>query len=423
MCAEQRWTRGTRQRLLVAVVQVLGLSVWFSATAVAPSLRMEWGIGGVDAVWLTASVQVGFVIGAVGSTLLNLADRVRPQLLLGGSALLAAGITLLFALIADSLSSAIPLRLATGVCLAGVYPVGMKLTASWSDPAQRGRAFGILLGALTLGSALPHLVDGLGELPWRQVMAVVAVVCATGGLIALTMVKLGPHVGSVAPRLSPSYAVNIFRSRGPLLANLGYFGHMWELYALWTWMPAFILASATYSASSTGSIISITAFVSIGLAGVVGCLVGGWASDRFGRPAAAVTALVISGFCCVLSPLVFGAPWIVLIGFLLVWGAAVIADSGVFSTSLSEQVDPRYVGTALTMQTAIGFLLTVGSIQLVPIMADMVGWRFAFVFLALGPIVGAPAMVMLRKKTQAGSPTGTDVQLTSSSTATNGGHH
>ncbi|SEE11391.1 Sugar phosphate permease [Rhodococcus pyridinivorans] len=393
----RRWNQGVRQRALIAVIQVLSLSVWFSATAVVPSLRSEWGIGSGEAVWLTASVQVGFVVGAIGSTLLNLADRVRPQLVLGASAFLAAGITLLFAVTVDSLSAAIPLRFATGVCLAGVYPVGMKVTASWARPSERGRAFGILLGALTLGTALPHLIGGLGSIPWRSVMTIAALLCAAGGLLAITLIKSGPYVNSTMPRPNPRYALAMFLERGPRLANIGYFGHMWELYALWTWMPAFILASQQHTSAGASPMSSITAFVSIGIAGIAGCLLGGWASDRFGRPISAFTALAISGLCCLLSPVVFGAPWIVLVIFLLVWGSSVIADSGVFSTSLSEQVDPRYVGTALTTQTAIGFMLTVGSIQLVPVIADAVGWRFAFLILALGPIVGAPAMLILRR--------------------------
>jgi MFS family permease len=191
----------------------------------------------------------------------------------------------------------------------------------------------------------------------------------------------------------------MFAERAPRLVNLGYFGHMWELYALWTWLPSFLLAGAVNSpaapagsGSATNSRIGLLTFVSIGLAGVIGCLVGGWAADRFGRSRAAVTALVISGSCCLLSPLFFGAGAGWILAFSAVWGAAVIADSGVFSTSLSEVADRRYVGTALTAQTAIGFALTVVTIQLVPVLADAVGWQWAFWLLVPGPVVGAIAM-------------------------------
>jgi MFS family permease len=381
------------QRALIAAVQVLGLAVWFSASAVVPALREAWGMSAAAAVWLTASVQLGFVTGAVTSTALNLADRVAPHRLMAVCAALAAACTALFALAVDGLAGGVPLRFLTGLFLAGVYPVGMKLTASWSAPERRGRAFGILIGALTLGSALPHLIGGLGDLPWRGVMAAAAGCAALGALVAATLVREGPQFAAGArPRPFPRYALTMFAQRGPRLVNLGYFGHMWELYALWTWLPAFLLAGAAERTGRDGAAPSLLAFLSIGVAGVAGCLAGGWAADRFGRPRAAFTALVVSGACCVVSPLFFGAPPVAVAALGVVWGAAVIADSGVFSTSLSEVADPRYVGTALTAQTAIGFALTVVTIQLVPVLAEAVGWRWAFWLLAPGPLVGALAM-------------------------------
>jgi MFS family permease len=378
------------QRALIAAVQVLGLAVWFSASAVVPALREAWDMSAAAAVWLTASVQLGFVTGAVTSTALNLADRVAPHRLMAVCAALAAACTALFALAVEGLAGGVPLRFLTGLFLAGVYPVGMKLTASWSAPAQRGRAFGVLIGALTLGSALPHLIGGLGDLPWRGVMAAAAGCAALGAVVAATLVREGPQFAPGArPRPHPRYALTMFAQRGPRLVNLGYFGHMWELYALWTWLPAFLIAGAS---ARGGADPGLLAFVSIGVAGVAGCLAGGWAADRFGRPRAAFTALVVSGACCLVSPLFFGAPPAAVAALGVVWGAAVIADSGVFSTSLSEVADPRYVGTALTAQTAIGFALTVVTIQLVPVLAEAVGWRWAFWLLAPGPLVGALAM-------------------------------
>ena len=388
-------SRTNQQRALIAITQVLGLTVWFSATAVVPSLRSEWGIGSTAAVWLTASVQIGFVAGAVTSSVFNLADRTEPQYLLAATALCAAISTAALAFFVNSLPAAIPLRLLSGMFLAGVYPVGMKLMASWSESTDLGRSFGILLGALTLGSALPHLISGLGPLPWRTVMLAAAALTAAGAVVALAFVRPGPHRDIRAITPNPRYAIAMFAERGPRLTSLGYFGHMWELYALWAWLSMFVVAGrgerGDAAASSTGFIV----FVSIGVAGTVGCLLGGWASDRFGRPPAAVAALVISGACCVASPIFFAAPTVVLVVFLLVWGAAVIADSGVFSTSLSETTDTRFVGTALTAQTAIGFLLTVVTIQLVPVVADLMGWQYAFLLLAPGPLIGAVAMSAL----------------------------
>ncbi len=289
------------QLALVALVQVLGLAVWFSATAISPTLRAEWGLSTGEAVWLTATVQLGFALGAVTSSALGLPDRLPPHLLLAGSAAGAAMCTAALAAYADGLGDAVPLRLATGLFLAGVYPVGMKLTASWAEPADRGRAFGRLIGALTLGSALPHLISGLGPLPWRAVMGVAAGICLGAALVAVALVRPGPLLAAGA-RPRARYVLDGFRARGPRLANLGYFGHMWELYAFWTWLPAFLLAARGLEPRSVEPAVSLLTFATVGVAGAVGCVVGGWASDRWGRSPAAVTALVVSGGCCLLSP-------------------------------------------------------------------------------------------------------------------------
>ncbi|MEV4644354.1 MFS transporter [Saccharopolyspora sp. NPDC049357] len=381
---------------LIAAMQVLGLAVWFSASAVVPALREVWRISDLQAVWLTASVQVGFVAGAVLSAAVNLPDRFAPQRVVACSALGAAVLTAAVPVLADGFGVAVVLRLGTGFFLAGVYPVGMKLMASWFGSAGRGLALGVLVGALTLGSALPQLLKGLGTLPWQGVLGAAAALGAVAAVIAQTLVRPGPHLSGGGSGHRPRYALEMFTERGPLLANLGYFGHMWELYALWTWLPSFVAAGAAVADTTVGWV----SFAAIGVAGVAGCLLGGWAADRCGRAPAAGAALVVSGACCVLSPLFYGAALPVLVALLVVWGAAVIADSGVFSTSLSEVADSRYVGTALTAQTAIGFLLTVITINLVPALADLVGWRYAFLVLAPGPLVGALAMRALGSRAE-----------------------
>ena len=393
-------SRTNRQRALVAVVEVLALSAWFSATAVVPTLRFEWGIGATAAVWLTASVQIGFVAGAITSTVFNLADRITPQHLLAASALGAAACTAALALVASGLVAAVPLRFLTGMFLAGVYPVGMKLMASWSASTDRGRTFGVLLAALTIGSALPHLITGLGPLPWRTVMLAAAALTAAGAVVALAAVRPGPHLAVRTAAPKPRYALALLTDRGARLTSLGYLGHMWELYALWTWLPMFVVAGRGARGDTAVGSTGFIAFGAIGVAGTIGCLLGGWASDRFGRPPAAVAALVISGTCCVASPLFFAGPTLLLVVFLLVWGTAVIADSGVFSTVLSETTDTRFVGTALTAQTATGFLLTVVTIQLVPVVAELIGWQYAFLLLAPGPLLGAVAMSALHNHHQ-----------------------
>lgn len=382
------------QRGLVALVQVLCLATWFSASAVVPSLQEEWGISLNSSVWLTASTQLGFVVGAVASAVTNLPDRVSAPQLLAVSALGAAVTTIVFALCADSLTVAIPLRLLTGVFLAGVYPVGMKIMTSWSSAARRGRSLGILIGALTLGSALPHVIGAI-DADWRVLMGAAAGATMLGAVIAATLLSNGPYLSKSTAKPDPRFLLTMFTRRRPRLINTGYLGHMWELYALWTWFPIF--AAAAVAESGMGSqTLSMWTFVVIGIAGVAGCLVGGWSADRCGRRGTAAVALVISGLCCVLSPVMYGAGPVVLLVMAAVWGASVIADSGVFSTMLSENVDASYAGTALTAQTAVGFLLTVISIQLVAVVASVVTWQYALVVLALGPVAGVVAMVRYR---------------------------
>jgi MFS family permease len=385
-----------RQLVMIAVVQVLAMATWFSASAVVPSLMQEWALGRGSAGLLTVSVQVGFVVGALGSALVNLPDIVPAHLLVALSALVAATTTALTAAVADGLGWAVPLRFLTGVALAGVYPTGMKLVATWFSRG-RGHALAVMVGALTLGSSLPHLLSGLA-LPWELVLHGSAAAAATAGGIALLGVRPGP-LAAAAPPLNMRYVFTVFRERRSRLANLGYFGHMWELYAVWTWLPAFIGASVAAGgqglpfALSTG----VLAFVAIGVAGFAGCLLAGWWSARHGPAQSAVVAMVVSGASCVAAAVLFGRSPYLLVLVCLVWGASVIADSAMFSTALSESVDSRYVGTALTIQTAIGFTLTVVSIQLVPVLVDVAGWGGATLVLAAGPFLGAISMWKLAR--------------------------
>ncbi|HTQ89157.1 MAG TPA: MFS transporter, partial [Streptosporangiaceae bacterium] len=272
------------QRGLVALVLVLAMAVWFSASAVVPALAIRWHLSAGGAAWMTVPVQAGFVLGAVGSAVLGLADRIRPHLLVAGGAAGAAGCTLAMALFAAGPLAAVPLRFATGVFLAGVYPVCMKLMASWSPPAGRALAMGALIGCLALGSALPHLIDGLGRLNWRAVLAAAAATAFAAAIIAAALVRPGPQFPARGAAGRGRYALEMFADRGPRLVSLAYFGHMWELYALWTWLPTFLAVSrtATTGLPAPGDS-GIDTFVAIGVAGLAGCLLGGWAADRLGR--------------------------------------------------------------------------------------------------------------------------------------------
>ncbi len=390
-----------RQVALIAVVQVLAMALWFSMSAVVPALRTDWGITTGQAAWLTVAVQLGFVTGALISATLNLADVVRPPLLIGLAAAGGAAATLLLAAFSDGIGSAIALRFLTGVALAGVYPVGMRLMASWVTRA-RGLALGILVAALTLGSALPQLLNGATTLPWRGVLVSAALLALVGAAAALTVLRTGPHTAP-SPPFAPGYVIRMFRDRRQRLVNVGYLGHMWELYAMWTWLPAYVAASyaAWRHGADTRLAVGVTTFAAIGLAGALGCVLGGRLADRHGRPAITCGAMTVSGACCVLAAAAFGAHPAILVPLLLVWGAAVIADSAQFSAALTEVADHRYVGTALTAQTAIGFLLTAATIKGLPIAVDAIGWRAAIALLAIGPLVGTAAMASLHRAQRA----------------------
>jgi len=380
----------------MVLVQVLALSVWFSVSAVLPALRVEWMLGRAGGIWLTATVQIGFVVGAVASAGLNLADRIRPQLLLAASAGLGAACTALITVFAGSAAVAAPLRFLTGVAMAGVYPVGLTIVVSWYS---RGMALGVLIGALSVGSALPQLLTAVAVLPWRGVLLAASGLALLGAVLSAVLLRPGP-AAQPAPPLDPRYVLRMFADRPQRLNNFGYFGHMWELYALWAWLPAYVAAS--YAAGSGGPFtVGVTSFAVIGVAGAAGCVLGGRAANRLGSARVALAAMLLSSGCAIGSVAVFGAHPAVFVGLLLVWGGAAVADSAQFSAALSEAADPRYVGTALTAQTAIGFLLTVVTIAVLPALADVVGWRLAIPILAVGPLLGAIAMTRLIRITRA----------------------
>lgn len=385
---------GSHQALaILAVATFLSMTTWFSASAVVPQLTKLWRISAGDASWLTIAVQVGFVAGALLSAVMNLSDRVNPRRVFFissfGAAMANACLTVF-----HSMGPGIMLRACTGLFLAGVYPPGLKIMATWFKHG-RGLALGILIGALTLGSATPQLINGLGTLPWQTVILSTSVLTALGGLLVGCFLRDGPYP---FPRGSfdPAYVLRSFQNRRVRLANFGYFGHMWELYSMWSWFGAFFAASLSAGAyhGNVRLVSGAGTFAVIGV-GAAGAALAGNVADRIGRPLVAALSLAVSGTCSLVIGLLFGHPFFVLL-LGLVWGFAVVADSAQFSAMVIEAADQAYVGTVLTVQLSFGFLLTTVTIRLIPTLVNIIGWHAAFSVLAIGPALGIIAMVKLR---------------------------
>ena len=389
---------------ILAVAALLGMTTWFSATAVLPQLAGRWSLSASTGAWLTIAVQIGFVAGALVSASLTLADVLPPRRLILFGAIGAATANMLL-LHAGGWGTAVLLRLATGFFLAGVYPPALKSMSTWFRRG-RGVALGVLVGALTLGSAMPHLVNGLGGLDWHLVILTTSGLTVLGGLLAVLAGREGPFPFPRAA-FDTRQAGRVFANRGVRLATLGYFGHMWELYAMWGWFAVFYgtVLTGHGAGAGTGRGAAFAAFAVIGI-GALGCLVGGILGDRWGRTRTTAASMVVSGACALsIGWLVDASPWLVLaIG--LVWGFAVVADSAQFSTMVTEVADQRYVGTALTLQLAIGFTLTVATLWLVPLVRQVAGWGWAFALLAPGPLAGVAAMLRLKAAPEARSIAG-----------------
>ncbi len=379
----------------LGLAELLAMSLWFSASAVVPQLTGEFNLSDGQASWMTMSVQAGFVAGALVSSLLNLADRMDARRLFMYSALFGAGVNGLLTFLGNP-DLMIVLRFLTGAALAGVYPPGMKIVTTFCK-RDRGFGIGVLVGALTLGSALPHLLNafsfsGGGLPPWRDVLRVTSLLAASGGVIAYYLVERGPYAVDRVP-FNWKYALEGFRFKPTRMANFGYLGHMWELYAMWTWVPLFLLASYQQAGYSE-SLARLAGFSVIGI-GALGCVLAGLWADKTGRTFTTIVSLVVSGCCAATAGLLFSWP-LAATAVCLIWGFAVVADSAQFSTAVSELSDPRYIGTALTVQTSLGFLLTMISIRLLPVISDSLGWHYSFLLLCAGPLFGIISMYRLR---------------------------
>jgi MFS family permease len=383
----------TRALLLLAFAEFLAMSLWFAASAVSPQLAREWHLDAASAAWLTLAVQLGFVAGTLISAIFNIPDVFTTRHVFAASALCGAIANFLMATMSRGAASAIALRFITGLFLAGVYPPGMKLIATWFREG-RGLALGVLVGALTLGKASPYLINAIGSSRWRTNVAFTSLLAVAASAIVAFFVREGPFALPRQP-FDLSQVTAVFSNRGVRLANFGYFGHMWELYAMWTWIPAMLRASFALSGDPP-LLADAGSFLVIG-SGAVGCVAAGRLADRLGRANIASAAMAVSGTCCVAIGFLYGGPAIALLVVAAIWGASVVADSAQFSACVTELADPRYIGTALTMQTCIGFLITTISIRLMPLVVTAVGWRLAFIVLAPGPFLGIVAMMRLKR--------------------------
>ena len=394
---EDEHTDAARWRVLglVCIGIVLSMTTWFSATAIMPDLIRIWRLSPSQASWLTNAVQIGFVVGALGSSIVSLPDLVSLRRLMAVSALLAA-LANLGLLWVPSVALLLLARFITGIALAGIYPPALKLISTWFKQG-RGLALGALIAALTLGSASPHLIRVMTDhIAWQAVVVAASVATATGAIILLLVAKDGPFPFSKAT-FDPRQIAAVLRNRPLALANLGYFGHMWELYAMWGWFLAYVGAALPHLGGSGPKTASLLTFIVVA-AGVVGSVTGGLLADRIGRTATATLMMAVSATCALTIGFAFDGPFWLFMLIAVVWGITIIGDSAQFSAMATELSDPRYVGTALALQLGLGFIVTVVSIRLTPILADAIGWRWSLLLLVPGPLIGMVAMLLLRRE-------------------------
>ncbi len=389
--------------VLLASAELLGMSLWFTASAVSPELQRLWGLSASEAGWLTTVVQLGFVAGTAVAALLNLADLIPSRWYFPACALLAASANWLL-LAATTFAFALTLRFLTGFFLAGVYPPAMKMIATWFAPAgkgtitRRGLAIGTIVGALTIGKALPYLLRAFEGLSYRDVIVSASLAAAfAASLVAITY-RDGPHPFARRP-FSWNLVGTVLHNRETRLALGGYLGHMWELYAMWTLIALFFrdhfLARGEFTPEAIAHA-GAAGFAVIAAGGIGSVLAGAWA-DRLGRERVTIWAMATSGACALVTGLLVDVPSALVLAVGIVWGFSVVADSAQFSSIITEVAPAHAVGTALTLQTSLGFLLTAFSIWFALEMQGRFGWPVAFALLAIGPALGIAAMVRLRR--------------------------
>ncbi|SDD31350.1 Cyanate permease [Paracoccus isoporae] len=376
--------------LLLCLTVICGMSPWFATGAAILDIARERQIGPVMQAMLSSAVQAGFVAGALGVAVTGIADRIDPRRVLAVSALLNAALTLTLLVLPPGSPASVLLRFLAGMGFAGIYPVGMKIMVGWGL-RDRGYLVGLLVGALTMGSALPHLVSYLGGTDWRVVIAATGIASLLAALMALFL-RLGPH--HARARGFDIRAIRlIWTDRNIRAATGGYLGHMWELYAFWSWIGAF--AAASYAKrlpdAEAAALAALTAFCAIAL-GALCCVPAGRMADRWGKSRIAATALILSGTAGLLSAASFGGEVWLVAGLLLLWGAAIIPDSAQFSALIADHAPPHLAGSLMALQTALGFALTILTVQITPVVAAAIGWQATFLLLVLGPGFGIAAL-------------------------------